>query len=153
MYNLAECFTKYSSPLVVYSQSSHFKLVFYHEVFCFWIIWTKSLCRLSFINITITFYIQMMCLLPQSSVMLYFFARSSSENTLVTIELRNLMSRLFHHFRYICWFSLTTLIWIFAWMDILVRWLRNRVIKLCHIIHPMTLLSAYFKRRLNLKIR
>ena len=88
------------------------------------------------------FSIQMMYLLPQSSVMLYFFARSSLENTLVTIELRNLMCRLFCHFRYICWFSLTTFIWFFAWVDIFVRWLQNRVIKLCHSILPMTLLSA-----------
>ena len=88
------------------------------------------------------FSIQTMYLLPQSSVLLYFFARSSLENILVTIELRNLMCRLFCHFRYICWFSVTTFICLFAWMDIFVRWLQNRVIKLCRSIFPMTLLSA-----------
>ena len=51
------------------------------------------------------FSIQIMYLLPQCSVMLYFFARSSLENTLVTIELRNLMCRLFCHFRYNSCFS------------------------------------------------
>ena len=95
--SFAECIIKSSSPLAVYSQSSHFAFVLFHEVFCFQIIWTKSLCRLDFINIKIAFSLQIMYLLPQSSMMLYFFARSSLGNTLVAIELRNLMCRLFGH--------------------------------------------------------
>ena len=75
------------------------------------------------------FSIQLIYLLFHSSVMHYFFVRSLLENTLVTIELRNLRCRLFSHFRYICRFSLTIFIWFFAWMDIFVRWLKTRVIR------------------------
>ena len=116
--NLAECFINYRSSLVVYSQSSHLIFFSSNEVFWFWIIWTQSLCRMAFINITITFSIQVIYLLFHSSVMHYFFGK-----------LRNLRCKLFNHFRYICRFSLTTFIWFFAWMDIFVRWLMNRVIR------------------------
>ena len=75
------------------------------------------------------FFIQLIYLLFHFSVMHYFFVRSLLENTLVTIELRNLRCRLFSHFRYICRFSLTIFIWFFAWMDNFVRWLKNRVIR------------------------
>ena len=90
------------------------KNYFFYEVFRFWIIWTESLCRIAFINITFTFSIQLIYLLFHSSVMHYFFVRSLLENTLVTIELRNLRCRLFSHFSYICRFSLTTFIGFFA---------------------------------------
>ena len=72
-------------------------------------------------------------LLLHSSVMLYSFVSSSFDTTLVKIELRSLRLWLFNHFRwYICKFSLTTLIWFFAWINILVIWLQNRPFKLFH---------------------
>ena len=72
-------------------------------------------------------------LLFHSSVMLYSFVRSSFDTTLVKLELSSLTWWLFSHFRwYICRFSLTTIIWFFAWINILVMWLQNRLIKLCH---------------------
>ena len=80
-------------------------------------------------------------LLLHSSVMLYSFVRSSLDTTHVTLELRSLIWWPFSHFIwYICMFSLTTFIWFFAWIAILVIWLQNRLIRLCHSTFPTTLL-------------
>ena len=66
-------------------------------------------------------------LLLHSSVIPYPFVRSSFDLIL------HWRWWLFSHFRwYIFRFSLTTFIWFFAWINILVIWLQNRPIKLCH---------------------